>query len=117
VAAHGIRQDIHTCDPATGEETCSVAHGDVQDVERAVRGARRAFDDTDWRRLAPSHCQQLLWRIGDIFWEGAEQFTQIEDYEALAPALKYAFEEDFEFANNVAQMLADRKLETDDPKI
>ena len=102
---------MDTCDPATGEETCSVAHGDVQDVERAVRGARRAFDDTDWRRLAPSHCQQLLWRIGDIFWEGAEQFTQIEDYEALAPTLKYAFEEDFEFANNVAQMLADRKLE------
>ena len=35
-------------DPATGEVLAHVAEGDREDVERAVRAARRAFDAGPW---------------------------------------------------------------------
>ena len=33
-----------TYDPATGERIAEVAHGEQEDIDRAVRAARRAFD-------------------------------------------------------------------------
>jgi aldehyde dehydrogenase (NAD+) len=35
-------------DPSTGEVTCVVPDAGVEDVERAVAAARRAFDTSDW---------------------------------------------------------------------
>jgi phenylacetaldehyde dehydrogenase len=34
-----------TPDPATGETLANVAEGDAEDIDRAVRAARAAFDD------------------------------------------------------------------------
>ena len=41
-------------DPATEEPLAEVAAGDTEDVDRAVRAARRAFEDGPWRRMTPS---------------------------------------------------------------
>ncbi|MFI7129383.1 aldehyde dehydrogenase family protein [Nonomuraea sp. NPDC050153] len=42
-----------TPNPATGRPLAHVAEADAEDVERAVRAARRAFDGP-WSRLTPS---------------------------------------------------------------
>ena len=34
-----------TVDPATEEPLAEVAHGEEEDIERAVKAARKAFDD------------------------------------------------------------------------
>ena len=41
-----------TYNPATGEILAQVAEGDREDVEQAVKAARKAFDQGPWRRLA-----------------------------------------------------------------
>ena len=44
-------QTFATFNPATEETLAEVAHGQAEDIERAVRAARRAFDDdSPWRR-------------------------------------------------------------------
>ena len=45
-SATGRRFD--TVDPATEQVITTVPHSDVEDVERAVRAARRAFEDGPW---------------------------------------------------------------------
>lgn len=67
-----------TYDPATGQEITQVAHGGPEDVNRAVAAARRAFDDGAWVDMRPNVRQRLLWKIGDLLDERAEEIGQIE---------------------------------------
>ncbi|HJZ02434.1 MAG TPA: aldehyde dehydrogenase family protein, partial [Streptosporangiaceae bacterium] len=41
-------QTFETPNPATGETLASVAEGDAEDINRAVRAARQAFEDGPW---------------------------------------------------------------------
>jgi phenylacetaldehyde dehydrogenase len=45
---------FETPNPATGETLATVAEGDAEDIDRAVRAARRAFEDGPWSRMTPS---------------------------------------------------------------
>ena len=40
-----------TPNPATGETLASIAEGDAEDIDRAVRAARRAFEEGPWSRM------------------------------------------------------------------
>jgi hypothetical protein len=44
---------FETPNPATGEMLARVAEGSVEDIDRAVRAARRAFDEGPWSRMTP----------------------------------------------------------------
>jgi len=59
-AASGKRFD--NINPATEEVLGQVADGDASDMERAIAGARRAFDETSWStdRAFRKHCLQQL---------------------------------------------------------
>ncbi len=41
-----------TINPSTGEEICRVAEADTEDVDRAVKAARHAFQCGPWRKMA-----------------------------------------------------------------
>jgi aldehyde dehydrogenase (NAD+) len=84
-----------TIDPATGQQICSVAHGEAEDVRRAVAAARKAFDDSSWTRVPPHERQQLLWRIGDMLSDRAAEFAQIE---TIDNGMSVAFAEAVEVA-------------------
>src|SRR4051812_2926324 len=53
-------------DPASGEEFTRCAAGGREDVDRAVRAARRAFDDGRWRNLEPLEKERRLRRFGEL---------------------------------------------------
>lgn len=40
-----------TFDPRTGDVIANVAEGDTEDVNRAVRAARKAFDEGPWPKM------------------------------------------------------------------
>lgn len=40
-----------TLDPRTGEVIAHVAEGDIEDINRAVAAARKAFDEGPWPRM------------------------------------------------------------------
>jgi phenylacetaldehyde dehydrogenase len=74
-----------TPNPATGQILASVAEGDGEDIERAVRAARRAFDEGPWGRLTPSERGRVIWRIGDLILEHAEELAQLESLDNGKP--------------------------------
>ncbi|MDH4346867.1 MAG: aldehyde dehydrogenase family protein, partial [Thermoleophilia bacterium] len=49
--------------PATGIEIARVAAGDAEDVDRAVRGARAAFESGVWAHAAPAKRKKVLVRL------------------------------------------------------
>jgi acyl-CoA reductase-like NAD-dependent aldehyde dehydrogenase len=67
-----------TVNPATGEVLARVAEGDQEDVERAVRAARRAFDEGGWAASKPAERTRLLLRIADLIEQHADELAQLE---------------------------------------
>ena len=55
-----------TYNPATGEVMAQVAEGDREDIERAVKAARKAFDSGPWPDMSPSQRGRLIWKLGDL---------------------------------------------------
>jgi len=74
-----------TPNPATGETLARIAEGDAEDINRAVRAARRAFDDGPWSRMTPSERGRIIWRIGDLILEHAEELAQLESLDNGKP--------------------------------
>ncbi len=71
-------QTFETPNPASGETLATVAAGDAEDINRAVKAARRAFDDGPWGRLTPSERGRIVWRIGDLILDHLEELAELE---------------------------------------
>lgn len=67
-----------TYNPATGEILGHVADGDKQDIDRAVQAARKAFDDSPWRRMTTSDRGKLIWKLADLIEAHLEEFAELE---------------------------------------
>src|SRR5258708_20895399 len=55
-----------TYNPATGEVLARVAEGDREDIDRAVKAARAAFETGPCAKMAPSDRGPVLWTLGDL---------------------------------------------------
>jgi phenylacetaldehyde dehydrogenase len=64
-----------------------VAEGDAEDVDRAVRAARAAFDDGPWSRMTPSERSRIVWKIGDLILEHVDELAQLESLDNGKPYL------------------------------
>jgi len=78
---------FETPNPATGETLARVAEGDAEDVNRAVRAARAAFDSGPWSRMTPSERGRIIWRIGDLILEHVDELAQLESLDNGKPFL------------------------------
>ena len=76
---------FETPNPATGETLARVAEGDAEDINRAVRAARRAFEEGPWGRMTPSERGRIIWRIGDLILEHADELAQLESLDNGKP--------------------------------
>lgn len=52
-------------DPSTGRTVVQVAEGGAEDADRAVRAARKAFDEGPWRTMRPADRQRVVWAFAD----------------------------------------------------
>jgi len=72
-------ETFETINPATEEVLAEVAHGQAEDIDKAVKAARRAFDDdSPWRRMNASDRGRLIWRISELIEEHADELAMLE---------------------------------------
>ena len=69
---------FQTVNPATEEPICSVAEAGPEDVDRAVKAARKAFESGPWPAMRPAERQRLLWKLGDLILEHADELARLE---------------------------------------
>jgi 4-guanidinobutyraldehyde dehydrogenase / NAD-dependent aldehyde dehydrogenase len=71
--------------PADGRVLASVAACDAEDVDRAVRGARAAFDSGVWSRLAPKRRKRVLLRLAELMREHRDELALLETLDMGKP--------------------------------
>ena len=76
---------FETPNPATGDTLARVAEGDREDINRAVQAARTAFDEGPWGRMTPSERGRIVWKIGDLILEHAEELAMLESLDNGKP--------------------------------
>lgn len=70
---------FETINPATEEHLADVAHGGAEDIDRAVRAARRAFaDDSPWRKMSASARGRLIYKISELIEDNADELATLE---------------------------------------
>ncbi len=75
-AASGKTFEVYN--PATGEVIAHVAEGDKEDIDRAVRAARKAFETGPWSKMTPSERGRIVWKLGDLLLDNLEEFAELE---------------------------------------
>jgi len=82
-AASGAR--FATENPATGQQLAEIAAGDIEDIDIAVRAARRAFDAGVWSKRSPTERKQVLLRFAGLLEANLEELAQLEALDAGKP--------------------------------
>jgi acyl-CoA reductase-like NAD-dependent aldehyde dehydrogenase len=81
---------FETIDPATGNVITTVAQGGAQDVDRAVKAARAAFEhDAPWRTMTPGDRGRAITRLALLVEEHADELAELESLDNGKP-LKFA---------------------------
>jgi gamma-glutamyl-gamma-aminobutyraldehyde dehydrogenase/4-guanidinobutyraldehyde dehydrogenase/NAD-dependent aldehyde dehydrogenase len=71
--------------PVDGRVLTQVARGEQEDVDRAVRAARKAFDSGVWSGMAPRERKRVLLRFADLIAEHATELALLETLDMGKP--------------------------------
>jgi phenylacetaldehyde dehydrogenase len=94
-----------TYNPATGEVLALVAEGDREDIDRAVKAARQAFDAGPWPEMSASQRGRLVWKLADLIEQHLEEFAQLDSLDNGKP-LAVAREADVPLAVDLFRYMA-----------
>ena len=73
-----------THNPATGEKLSTVAEANSVDIDKAVKAARKAYDET-WSKMPPKERGKYIFRISRILQERSREFAVIESMDVGKP--------------------------------
>jgi phenylacetaldehyde dehydrogenase len=94
-----------TYNPATGDVLSQIAEGDREDIDRAVKAARTAFEKGPWSKCTPSERGRMIWKLADLLEEHLEELAQIESLDNGKP-LKVARAADVPLAVDLFRYMA-----------
>ena len=78
VVASASGETMPVFDPATGVEFARCAAGGREDVDRAVRSARQAFDDGRWRNLDAQEKERRLRRLSTLLQQSRALLSDLD---------------------------------------
>ncbi|KAK8636680.1 hypothetical protein V6N13_124421 [Hibiscus sabdariffa] len=74
-----------TYDPRTGDVIAHVAEANVEDINRAVSAARKAFDEGPWPKMTAYERSKVLFRFADLIDEHTEELATLETWDNGKP--------------------------------
>ncbi|MBI3183411.1 MAG: aldehyde dehydrogenase family protein [Myxococcales bacterium] len=64
--------------PATGQKLCDAPAASAQDIDLAVKAARKAFEGGAWRTMSPKQRGRAIRKLAELIWERREELALIE---------------------------------------
>ncbi|SDH86944.1 aldehyde dehydrogenase family protein [Alteribacillus bidgolensis] len=69
---------FETLDPSNKKVLAVVNQAGREDVDKAVRAARKAFEEGPWKRMSASERGRLIYKLADLMEERQEELAQLE---------------------------------------
>jgi acyl-CoA reductase-like NAD-dependent aldehyde dehydrogenase len=69
---------FETINPATEEVLAKVPEGGKEDVDKAVKAARRALESGPWRKMPTFERARLIYKLADLIEKHADELAQLE---------------------------------------
>jgi len=69
---------FETPNPATGETLATLYEAQAEDIDRAVKAARKAFDEGKWSKMSAAQRSRLMYKLADLMEEHKEALAQLE---------------------------------------
>jgi len=69
---------FETVNPATEEVIANVAEGDAEDIDQAVKAARKAFDQGEWSKMDARDRGKLLYKLADLIEAEVDELAALE---------------------------------------
>jgi acyl-CoA reductase-like NAD-dependent aldehyde dehydrogenase len=76
---------FETLDPSTGRTIATVAHAGPEDVDRAVRAAREAFEDGRWTGIPAAARTRAILALADALESNADELAELESLDNGKP--------------------------------
>jgi len=74
-----------TIDPRSEQVIAEVAEGDAEDINRAVRAARKAFDHGPWPKMPAYQRGEIIRKYADLLEQNAEELAGLETLDSGKP--------------------------------
>ncbi|MDK1492933.1 aldehyde dehydrogenase [Sinorhizobium sp. 7-81] len=74
-----------TINPANGKVITNISSCEMEDVDRAVVAARRAFEVGDWSRRSPAERKKVLLKFADLIEANMEELALLETLDSGKP--------------------------------
>lgn len=71
-------ETFESINPADGSVNAVVAKANAEDVDRAVKAARKAFESGPWAEMTPSDRGRLLYKVAQRLWNELDYLAEIE---------------------------------------
>ena len=72
------QKTFDTYNPATGEVLATVFEAGPEDIDRAVKAARKAFDEGPWSKMSASERSRLMYKLADLMEANSAELAQLE---------------------------------------
>ncbi|AKG41577.1 Aldehyde Dehydrogenase [Streptomyces xiamenensis] len=80
-------ESMATVDPMTGADLTTIAVAGRDDIDAAVRVARRAFDDPAWGAVGPEQRSRVLHQIADVIEANTDELATLDSLEMGGPLM------------------------------
>lgn len=67
-----------TPNPATGETLMTLYEAQTEDIDSAVKAARKAFDHGEWRTMPAASRSRLMYKLADLMEEHKTELAQLK---------------------------------------
>ncbi|WP_408008557.1 aldehyde dehydrogenase family protein [Pseudalkalibacillus sp. A8] len=67
-----------TYNPATGDVLASVYEAEEQDIDLAVKAAKKAFEEGPWSKMSTAERARLIYKLADLIEEHKEELAQLD---------------------------------------
>jgi acyl-CoA reductase-like NAD-dependent aldehyde dehydrogenase len=76
---------FETKSPINGKAVARIAEGDKEDIDRAVKSARKAFNKGLWSEIAPRERKKIMLRFAELIAKNADELALLETLDMGKP--------------------------------